>query len=261
MKNLLKLASSTLFDEQETIHFDNYVTEDTPELGDVSTTTSPENPPFNEDPDILLESDDNLPKEEWKYLENDSKLGESLQDLCLENLFHNNAFSVPKESNPFSGADSIFQTSQKTLLSADQSYSTLPNSFSETLKEDTKKKSLSFAGIKRQFKKIYLTKQGFKDNTETLKLKNESQEFPKEKISNPISIEGRPSLASSGKADKFCLIKDKTIKASETPSYNMFAKYKEDDRVSYTKPKVGSTAESFEKMTARLFEGVNVVSF
>lgn len=170
MKNLLKPTSSALFDEHETVYFDSYVTEDTPELGDSSTTTSPENPPFNEDPDILLESDENLAKENWEHLGNGNKLGESLQDLCLENLFHNNAFSVPKESSPFLGEGSIFRSSQKSLLSADQSYSTLPSSFSETLKGDTKKKSLSFAGIKRQFKKIYLTKQSFKDNIEILKV-------------------------------------------------------------------------------------------
>ncbi|KAG1137139.1 hypothetical protein G6F37_009421 [Rhizopus arrhizus] len=132
-----------------------------------------------------------------------------------------------------------------------------------------KKNTISFAKIKHKLKRIYSSKRKSKDTTftsiESFKFKAGSKknihEVVKDKISSPVIVEGRPSLSNTGNDEKFNLIKDQEPCIPDTPSYNKFAKYKDGPMESYKKPEIGSTAESFEQFTSKLFEGFNFTSF
>ncbi|KAG0738054.1 hypothetical protein G6F60_011713 [Rhizopus arrhizus] len=132
-----------------------------------------------------------------------------------------------------------------------------------------KKNTISFAKFKHKLKRIYSSKRKSKDTTftsiESFKFKAGSKknihEVVKDKISSPVIVEGRPFLSNTGNDEKFNLIKDQEPCIPDTPSYNKFAKYKDGPMESYKKPEIGSTAESFEQFTSKLFEGFNFTSF
>ncbi|KAG0781287.1 hypothetical protein G6F57_008149 [Rhizopus arrhizus] len=132
-----------------------------------------------------------------------------------------------------------------------------------------KKNTISFAKFKHKLKRIYSSKRKPKDTTftsiESFKFKAGSKknihEVVKDKISSPVIVEGRPFLSNTGNDEKFNLIKDQEPCIPDTPSYNKFAKYKDGPMESYKKPEIGSTAESFEQFTSKLFEGFNFTSF
>lgn len=159
-----------------------------------------------------------------------------------------------------------------------------------------KKNTISFAKFKHKLKRIYSSKRKSKDTTftsiESFKVntyifpifivswhshsfyilfsikfqfkagsKKNIHEVVKDKISSPVIVEGRPFLSNTGNDEKFNLIKDQEPCIPDTPSYNKFAKYKDGPMESYKKPEIGSTAESFEQFTSKLFEGFNFTSF
>ncbi|EIE77513.1 hypothetical protein G6F46_007685 [Rhizopus delemar] len=132
-----------------------------------------------------------------------------------------------------------------------------------------KKNTISFSKIKHKLKRIYSSKRKSKETTfaniESFKFKAGTKknihEVVKDKISSPFTVEGRPSLSNTGNDEKFNLIQDQEPCIPDTPNYNKFAKYKDGPMESYKKPEIGSTAESFEQFTSKLFEGFNFTSF
>ncbi|KAG1053865.1 hypothetical protein G6F43_004092 [Rhizopus delemar] len=132
-----------------------------------------------------------------------------------------------------------------------------------------KKNTISFSKIKHKLKRIYSSKRKSKETTfaniESFKFKAGTKknihEVVKDKISSSFTVEGRPSLSNTGNDEKFNLIQDQEPCIPDTPNYNKFAKYKDGPMESYKKPEIGSTAESFEQFTSKLFEGFNFTSF
>ncbi|KAI9282693.1 hypothetical protein BY458DRAFT_552299 [Sporodiniella umbellata] len=233
--NKQRMSGYSFYGEEDMVNFSDYDNEETPELLGNSTTTSPENPMFNEEGEYEEDIHKTHHHHHHRHHRSWSKKGNrSLQDL-ESSIYSSDGKSYMLMSD-------AFKNSQRSFLDSDYSASMTSE----------KKKSV-FGGLKRQFKKMYLPKAKNENNN--------SQEITKQLISNPVCIEGRPSLTSSGNSQKFRLIKETTLQTSETPSYNQFAKYRDNEEATYTKPREGSTAESFEQLTTRIFENLNVISF
>ncbi|KAG0739584.1 hypothetical protein G6F61_002787 [Rhizopus arrhizus] len=252
MKNLYKISSSILSFDQESIPFDDYGSEgctiyDFPLLEDNSESQFKKNSCYDE----WLCPRDN-PKENNLRPSIFSKLtAENFSDLCINTLFKADKDSVDAEEETSFGGDSdtefTFQTPRSSIISNDRLMEENMDLFL------TKKKPESFAGLKRQFRKIHLSsKQSFRERSAFSLIKFKIRKNPE--ISLPICIEGRPSLIHNEKHERFSLIKPSTT--VKTPIYDRFAKYNNQMEIPYSKPEIGSTAETFEQFIDKLFKGI-----
>ncbi|KAG1446736.1 hypothetical protein G6F46_011806 [Rhizopus delemar] len=252
MKNLYKISSSILSFNQESIHFDDYGSEgctiyNFPLLKDNSESQFKKNSYCDE----WLRRRSNQKENNLRSSFSSRLTAETFSDVCINTLLKADKDSIGAEEETSFGGDSdtefTFQTPRSSIVSNDRLTKEKMDLFL------TKKKPESFAGLKRQFRKIHLSsKQSFRESSAFNLIKFRIRKNPE--ISLPICIEGRPSLIHNEKHEKFNLIKSSgTV---ETPIYDRFAKYNNQVEIPYSKPEIGSTAETFEQFTDKLFKGI-----
>ncbi|CAO3701926.1 unnamed protein product [Rhizopus stolonifer] len=145
--------------------------------------------------------------------------------------------------------------------SENASYESAVEDYQQLEDDCLKKKPSAFSGFKNKLKKM-CSKPKPKEtgSSEPVKLtmdsKKSTHDTVKETILTSINMEGQPSLPNSVKEERSDLIKGQGT--PETPSYNRFAKYKQETETVYTKPENGTTNEYFDDFTSKLFEGFDV---